>query len=136
MNTDLRPQAKRHRLLLKSVPFWSRAPAALLIAAPDLPGLDLVRFRYIPAVDDFVADLSFNGHKLELFMDCDADVSLFAEQDVPAQTFEQVAMHLATHKVPWLQRLKRFREFERLYRKPAKATLYEKREAIEVNEGA
>src|SRR6267142_3514369 len=134
MSADL-PHSKRHKLLLKSVRFWGRAPALLLIIASDLPGLELVYFRYVPAIDDFVAELSFGGHKFELSMDWDADVSLFAEQTVPQGIFEQVATHLATHKLSWFQRLKRLREFERLYRKPAKASWYEKPEVTRANEG-
>ena len=98
---------KRQRVLLERLTFASRRPLALLIAASDLPGLTLIRFRYVPAIDDFFAELNFRGHDLDLF-------------------FEQVAHHLSRHKIRWLKGLTRFREFERQYRRPAKATWYEK----------
>jgi hypothetical protein len=98
---------KRQRVLLERLTFASRRPLALLIAASDLPGLTLIRFRYVPAIDDFFAELNFRGHDLDLF-------------------FEQVAHHLSTHKIRWLKGLTRYREFERQYRRPAKATWYEK----------
>jgi hypothetical protein len=118
---------KRQKVLLERLNFSSRRPLALLIAASDLPGLTLIRFRYVPVIDDFFAELNFRGHVLDLRMAWDdGSVSLTADQAMPEQLFDQVAHHLSTHKIRWLKGLTRFREFERQYRRPAKATWYEK----------
>jgi predicted NAD-dependent protein-ADP-ribosyltransferase YbiA (DUF1768 family) len=111
---------------MRRVTFVNRAPISLLLAISDLPGLDLIRFRYVPAIDDFVAQLDFHGHSLDLHMDWDGDVSLTADQIVPEQMFGQVADHLSTHKIRRFKWPMRLREFERQYRRPAKATWYEK----------
>ena len=62
-----------------------------------LGGARRFRFRYVPAIDDFVAQLDFHGHSLDLHMEWEGDVSLTADPAVPEQMFSQVADHLSAH---------------------------------------
>jgi hypothetical protein len=117
---------KRQADRARHVTFINGDPISLLLAISDLPGLGLIRFRYVPAIDDFIAQLNFHGYSLDLRMEWEGDVSLTADHAMPEQMFSDVADHLSKHKIRWFRRLTRFREFERHYRRPAKATWYEK----------
>lgn len=107
--------------------FWARlfppGPLAYLIHAERLEGLLVSRFRYIWAIDDFEADLDYQGHAYRLGMDWDGDLFLTAGCDVPEAAFRVVATHLEDYR--WVSPRK-VASLSRRYRRPAQATWIEK----------
>jgi hypothetical protein len=101
----------------------------ILLRCEDLPQVQLASFRYIPAIDDFEASLSYRGHQFGLWMDWDGDIGLFAKREVPEELFSALCDLLRSHRIKWYQRWGRHRSFRSIYRRPAKATWYEKRDA-------
>jgi hypothetical protein len=101
----------------------------VLLRCEDLAHVQLASFRYIPAIDDFEANLSYRGHQFALWMDWDGDIALLAKPDVPEELFSELCVLLRSHKVKWYQRWRRLRRFQSMYRRPAKATWYEKPDA-------
>jgi hypothetical protein len=109
---------------------WMVEPAVeILLRCEDLAHVQLASFRYIPAIDDFEANLSYRGHQFALWMDWDGDIALLAKPDVPEELFSELCVLLRSHKVKWYQRWRRLRRFQSIYRRPAKATWYEKPDA-------
>jgi hypothetical protein len=106
---------------------WMVQPAVeILLRCEDLAQVQLASFRYIPSIDDFEATLSYRGHPFALEMDWDGDISLHAKPDVPEELFNELCVLLRSHKIKWYRRWSRQRRFQHMYRRPAKATWYEK----------
>src|SRR5438477_13176758 len=69
---------------------WMTEPAVeILLRCEDLAQVQLATFRYIPAIDDFEANLSYRGHQFALWMDWGGDISLHAKPDVPEESFNE-----------------------------------------------
>ncbi len=98
----------------------------ILLRCEDLAQVQLASFRYIPSIDDFEANLAYRGQEFTLWMDWDGDISLHAKSDVPTELFNELCLLLRSHSVKWYRRWWRYRRFQHMYRRPAKATWYEK----------
>lgn len=102
---------------------FAPGPLAYLVHAERLEGLCVPRFRYIRAIDDFEADIDYQGHALRLGMDWYGDLFLSAGSDVPEPTFRAVADHLEHCR--WVSP-RILAGLSARYKRPAKATWIEK----------
>lgn len=103
--------------------FLNPGPLHYLIHAQRLCGLEVLHFRYVWAIDDFEAELTYQSNQFWMHMGWEGELFLEAGPEVPADLFRKISLHLDQYSwvAPW-----KVENLRRRFARPAKTTWIEK----------